>query len=290
MKYRLDHLGLATRDLERSRQVYERMGFNLSPRSVHSGSADLKGAVVPWGSGNHLVMLEGGYFELLGLVDETLPSNVKHMVAKYEGMHVLALRCESAEQAYEDLTAAGVKARPPMNLERDALFGPEGKETRRVRFRNIYLDEATYPEARYIVIEHRTPEMMWQPHWMTHPNGAQALAGAYLVSDDLDAAAKRFRPLFGEPSPCAAGLEFDTGGGKLWVCTLDRLRAFSPVLAQGPVHPFAAVAIRVQSLDALKALLTRAGFRFTAAKTMDGRADCVWIGAEQGDHGVIQFV
>lgn len=290
MDYRLDHVGLATRDLEGSRQVYERMGFTLSPRSVHSGSADLKGSVVPWGSGNHLAMLQEGYFELLGLVDETLPSNVKHMIAKYEGMHVLALRCGAAEQTYEDLNTAGVRVHEPMNLERDVLFGPEGKETRRVRFRNIYLKETTYPEARIILIEHRTPELMWQPHLMTHPNGAQSLAGAYLVTENLEEAATRFRPLFGKPVPCATGLTFELESGRLWVCTEDRLRAVSPVLEHGPVHPFAAVAIRVASLCALKSLLTRAGFQFVTAKTVDGQNDCVWIGADQGDHGVIQFI
>jgi catechol 2,3-dioxygenase-like lactoylglutathione lyase family enzyme len=290
MKRRLDHLGLATRDLERSRRVYERMGFTLSPRSVHSGSADLNGAITPWGSGNHLAMLQDGYFELLGLVDETLPSNVKRMVEKYEGLHVLALRCASAEQTYAELRTAGVSARAPMNLERDALFGLDGEQTRRARFRNIYLDEAIFPEARYILIEHRTPEVMWQPHLMQHPNGAQALAGAYLVVDDLGEAAQRFGPVFGKPAACAAGLEFDAERGKLWVCTQDRLCALSPVLAHTTVHPFAAAAIRVASLDALRSVLKQGGIRFVNDRTMNGDQECVWIGAEDGDHGVIQFV
>ena len=290
MKLRLDHIGLATRDLERSRQIYERMGFTLSPRSMHSGSTGLNDAIKPWGSGNHLAMLQDGYFELLGLVDEALPSNVKNMVKKYEGLHVLALRCASAEQTYADLMAAGVSAREPMSLEREALFGPDGDETRRAQFRNIYLDETVFTEARFILIEHRTPEVMWQPHLMQHPNGARSLAGAYLVVDDLGEAAKRYSPVFGEPLTCAAGLEFDAIRGKLWVCTQARLRALSPVLTRATVHPFAAAAIRVESLDALRSVLTLGGIRFANAKTMNGDEECVWVGAEDADHGAIQFV
>src|SRR3954471_3554535 len=121
---RLDHLGHAVRDLERARAAYARLGFVLSPRSMHAGSVTPGGPVVPWGSGNHCAMFEHGYFELLGLVDETLPSNVKQMVQRHEGLHIVALACNSADQTFSALQVAGIAARAPITLERDAVFGP----------------------------------------------------------------------------------------------------------------------------------------------------------------------
>lgn len=290
MRYRLDHLGLATKDLEHTRRIYQRMGFNLSPLSVHSGPAKDGTGITPWGSGNHLAMLQDSYFELLGLVDETLPSNVKNMVAKYQGLHVLALRCESAQETYEVLRAANVPARAPIVLERDAYFGFECQETRRVQFRNIYLDESSFPEARYIFIEHRNPEIMWQPHLMRHPNGAQTIAGAYLAIDDFDAAAKRLAPIFGQPEACSIGWVFTLVDSKLWLSTPERLQALSPVFTKNTTYPLAAAAIQVESLAALRQLLSDEGIDFSIGKSVDGERQCIWVGAEAADHGLIQFI
>ena len=89
-----------------------------------------------------------------------------------------------------------------------------------MRFRNIFSRDADCPEARYIVIEHQTPELLWQPELMQHENGAYGLEEAWLVADDagvaqraqaLDAVVKVVPPVdfaqrFGwsPPAPCLA--------------------------------------------------------------------------------------
>jgi len=52
----LDHVGVAIKDLERGRAIYQRLGFRLTARSIHSGSREPGGPVEPWGSGNHCAM------------------------------------------------------------------------------------------------------------------------------------------------------------------------------------------------------------------------------------------
>ena len=69
----LDHVGVAVNDLDVGREVYERLGFTLTPRSIHSGSKTPGGPVEPWGSGNHCAMFRDGYLELIGLTDPDLP-------------------------------------------------------------------------------------------------------------------------------------------------------------------------------------------------------------------------
>ena len=34
---KLDHVGVAIKDLARGRESYERLGFTLTPRSIHRG-------------------------------------------------------------------------------------------------------------------------------------------------------------------------------------------------------------------------------------------------------------
>ena len=39
-KLELDHVGLILRDLDVGKATYERLGFKLTPRSIHSGSRE----------------------------------------------------------------------------------------------------------------------------------------------------------------------------------------------------------------------------------------------------------
>jgi len=78
---KLDHIGVAITELERGRQAFDRLGFKRTPRSIHRGSPTPGAPVVPFGSGNHCAMFHEGYLEVVGLVDPTIFSNIKPMVA-----------------------------------------------------------------------------------------------------------------------------------------------------------------------------------------------------------------
>jgi catechol 2,3-dioxygenase-like lactoylglutathione lyase family enzyme len=287
---RLDHLGLATTNLESARRAYERLGFTLSPRSMHAGSTAAGGPVVPWGSGNHCAMFENGYLELLGLVDASLPSNVKQMVARYEGLHIVALECASADETYSHAVASGIASREPITLERDASFGVDGGITRRAGFRNVYLDPVAYPEARFILIEHRTPDVLWQPHLLQHPNGAVGLEAVYLVSADVADTVGRFTVLFGQPKQVGDAHRFELPRGSLWVTSEKAMRAAVPVFGDAPIHPVAAASIRVKSLPVLEQLLEENSVRFSRGTTLCGTQPCLWVGSAEAEHAVLQFI
>ena len=78
----LDHVGLAINNLEVGRQAYEKLGFTLTSRSIHSGSREPGGSVEPFGSGNHCAMFEKGYFEVMGLTDPNLYSSALSMLCR----------------------------------------------------------------------------------------------------------------------------------------------------------------------------------------------------------------
>jgi hypothetical protein len=61
------------------------------------------------------------------------------------------------------LTARGLPAEAPRDLERMAVYGVDGRESRRVAFRNLYLAPSAFTEARLIYTEHLTRDVMWQP-------------------------------------------------------------------------------------------------------------------------------
>jgi catechol 2,3-dioxygenase-like lactoylglutathione lyase family enzyme len=197
LEFDLDHVGVAIESLEAGRAAYARLGFRLTARSQHAGSRTPGAPVEPWGSGNHCAMFGSGYLEVVGLTDPTLYTSVRAMVSKYQGLHIVALGCKDADQAVRALTAAGVRADAPRTLERDTAFGAHDESVRRARFRNVHLDRAAYVEARFLVIEHLTRDLLWQPHLLSHPNGALALAEVHFCAADAQATARNLARLTG---------------------------------------------------------------------------------------------
>lgn len=64
-----------------------------------------------------------------------------------------------------------------------------------VRFRNMLSRDQVCPEGRWIVIEHCTPEFLWQERYLDHPNGALALEEVTLVGgEDLPMLVSVFAP------------------------------------------------------------------------------------------------
>ena len=57
----IDHALVGVSDLEAARDAYARLGFTVTPRGRHIG----------WGTGNHTVMFENDYVELIGILDPT---------------------------------------------------------------------------------------------------------------------------------------------------------------------------------------------------------------------------
>ncbi|MBO9355019.1 VOC family protein [Bordetella petrii] len=285
----LDHAALVIHDLEAARIAFERLGFRLSPRSMHAGALTPGGPVEPWGSGNHCAMFRNGYFELLGLVDPDLHSTARTMLQKYEGLHIVAMDCPSAVAAYAHLQDAQVAAPPPLTLERDAPFGPLNDQVRRARFRNINLDVQAYPEARFIVIEHGTRDVLWQPHLLQHPNGANALAAMYFCPDDVPASLQRFEPILGKPVRHGDAYKFELERGAFWFLDAEAMRRYCPVL-DGAVHRVSAACIGVDSLDTLQAYLSDRGIDTHRTPTLDTGAPSIWVHPSQASHGALQFI
>ena len=286
MKRELDHCGVAVSSLDRGRDAYARLGFQLTARSLHCGSRAAGAPVEPWGSGNHCAIFREGYLEIIGLTDASMYSSVKDMVARYEGLHIVAVGCGNADAAYAEFQKAGLPVEAPRALERDAAFGPGDKETRRAKFRNMYIDRQKFTEARFIFIEHVTRDVLWQPHLLDHPNGALGLDAIYFVVADPEATARKFAPLFTdriERFPGVIKLPLDRG--TLWLTEEAQWRQKVPGSFVPPVPSPAGFGIRVASLDA-----TRRVLESNQVPVQAGMNSSIWVAPEHACGAAIQFL
>lgn len=253
----IDHIGIAVRDLDRGERQLRSLGFALTPRSHHRGSPTPGAPVEPWGSANHCAMFAQGYLELVGLTDPEKYSSVKMMLASYEGAHTVAFRPESVERAHERLASEGVAVDEIRYLERMTAFGPSGEEQRRVAFKNMYLSRSVFTEARFQYTQHLTPDIMWQPRLLDHPNGAIAIVELILCSPSPADTAIKLAPATGvDPETVGPGeYRLSLSGSRLSIVSVEAWHAYVPDFPLPPLPAPVGVSFRVKSLDRTRALL-----------------------------------
>jgi hypothetical protein len=238
----LDHAGVAVRDLDTAAAAWQALGFQVTPTAPH-----LPGGV----TGNRCVMFARGYVELLAVIDKAGHSaTLARFLARYEGIHVLSLATSDAE-------AAGRR------LGREVIRSARETDGGTARFARVALTEL---EPRVQLIQHLTPDLVWQAPQMVHANGAQALEAIVMTAANPAAAAADLSRAAGVPvvPDPAGGFALRLARGEVRV--LADLGAVFPGLAS-PSLPFVA-GIVVRTADPAQAgrVATASGvaIRFTA--------------------------
>ena len=269
----LDHVGYFLADLEGAAARFGRLGFTVSPINIHYNDAG--GEMVRSGTANRLIVFEAGYIEALGQVADTpLGAELAAGVARYEGLHLLAL----AHGRVEEHDAGGTDMRPTVFLRRPLEDG------RIVRATVRRATAAAMPEGRVQLLTHETPELIWLPGMDRHANAARALTGYLQVVADPEEAAGRYARFANRPARRSGPVfEIALDRGRFALAGPDALGALLPDAAP-PSLPFAAaVGIESADLDRTRFLLANAGI------TIHGRPDRLLVPPSDGLGAWIDF-
>jgi hypothetical protein len=219
MQLDLDHTGCIAQSLDEAAAQWERLGFTLTPVSRQRGAVPGREGFHPWATANRCAILGNSYLELIGSVDPACYNPWQHFIEQGEGLYLFALRCENADAAHAALSERTDALRPPVPRER--VLDVDG-EPRTMRFRNIFSRDEAWPEARYLVIEHQTPEYLWQPRYQSHENGARELRSVTFVADDAFGLDTRMQAFGAQRS--SAGVWTLPGRGTVTVVSRDAWR------------------------------------------------------------------
>src|SRR5579871_2303973 len=178
----IDHLVLAVRDLEASRDLYRRMGFTLTPVAQH-----------PWGTKNSLVQMGSTFLELLAVADPTLVPPMKpgffsfgafnrDYLAKREGFSMLVLNSKDAKRDRDEFAAAGIGDTAVFDFGRKAKQ-PDGTEAE-VAFSLAFATDPRIPDAGFFACQHHAPQYFWKPDYQRHANGARENVEVTMVADE----------------------------------------------------------------------------------------------------------
>jgi hypothetical protein len=285
----LDHVGHFVRDPQAAARALTRAGFYPTPLSVQTQPEPESGAPRLTGTGNVTAMLARGYVEVLfKTADTPLGQELDTAIARFPGIHLVAFTVADAERAHQRLGASGFRMRPLVHMQRPV---DAGGKLGTAAFTIARLEGREMPEGRIQLLTHRTEDMVWQPRWLAHPNGALGLTGVVIVVGDLDEAGERFARLTSRRGQVSLlGQSFDLDRGGVLLVTPAMFSQICPHLPI-PALPFiGAYGISVRSLDITQRVLSegeistqRMGSRLVAAFPPElGRGAWLFSEASEG--------
>jgi hypothetical protein len=247
----LDHVGHFVRDAEAASRALVRAGFAPTPQSVQSNPDG-----TPTGTGNVTAMFSRGYIEVLfKTADTSLGREFDLALAGHAGVHLAAFSVADAESQHRRLTDAGFAMRPLVQFHRpvETVAGPDV-----AAFTVVRLERGAMAEGRIQMLAHRTEHTVWQPRWLSHPNGAQGLVDLVVVCADVAEAAARFVRFTGhETKTTKYGQAIVLDRGQVQLFSKDAFAAMFAEIAIPSLPLMGAYALRVRSLAAVEALLRR---------------------------------
>lgn len=261
----IDHVVWAVRDLDRTAEHIERLGFTLTPRARH-----------PWGTVNRLVQLDGAFLELLSIGEGAEPARAEPGIFSFgafnrdfletgEGGSMLALESSDPEADRTAFAAAGLPTYAPFSFERTARSA-DGTE-RKVAFDLTFTTDAAASNLGFFTSRHRYPENFWSSAYQAHANTARAVATVVFVMADPADHHVFFSAFTGrrEMRASSLGIELATPRGQIQLLTPVAYRSLygdraADSLADLP--SLAAVRISVADRTALRRILEDGGVAF----------------------------
>lgn len=284
LRLSLDHFGAILGDLSSGATFWQKLGFTLAPRSPQMGAVPGVTGMQLWATANHCVPLRRGYLELIGVVAPDRFNPWRAQLNRYQGFHIVALRCDDADVAFRALCKRVEGLEPPVDRRRKA---PWGTSTRTMRFRNIYSHDSAWPDCKLIVIEHQTPEIIWQPGGMAHPNGAVALEAVLFRTREPEALRDQFAAL-ADVAPVRIS-DGETriplsGGGAFAVMTDSGFAELFPGTSPPQDAAFVGAEVSVDDLSITASVLAANRVSYNEAD------DTLWVPPPATGGGVIRFV
>jgi Glyoxalase-like domain len=254
----LDHVGHFVRDVEAARAALTRAGFAPAPISIQTQPDPVGGAPRLTGTGNTTTMLARGYVEVLfKTADTPLGQELDAALARHAGVHLAAFAVADAATAHQRLAQGGFRMRPLVHMQRPVETTGEPSSA---AFTVARLEGGEMPEGRIQLLAHHTEALVWQPRWLSHPNGALGLESVVIAERDPEEAATRFARLTGRSARRSAfGYSIALDRGDVELVSPEAFDAKCPGIAMPSLPFIGAYRLRVASLAHTKHCLERGG-------------------------------
>lgn len=210
----LDHVAHFVPHMDNAAPALEKLGFTLTPFSVQSHRLETGGPLIAAGTGNRCLMFKRGYVECLTPTGDTpIATQLRSAMQRYTGVHLLTFGTAAPDLDHARLAAQGFAPLAPVALQRQINM-PGSDDT--ARFTVLRVPPDKMAEGRVQFCQHHTPELLWQPQWLTHDNHATALTAVLICAVDPANTAARYARFTGLTAAGAGDNWYlDTARGRL---------------------------------------------------------------------------
>jgi catechol 2,3-dioxygenase-like lactoylglutathione lyase family enzyme len=279
----IDHVALLGRDVHAMRVAFERLGFTPTPSKLLMRWDAKTGERESLKQESSHAVLEHGYIELAAVLTDEPQHYLTPYLRRYPGLHVLAFRSTDIDADHARCLAAGFEPTPVIIATRDVEYGTRQGAA---QFRWFMLGGETTPEGLLCYVHNHTPELVFQPEVMNHPNSALGLHGVTIVASKPERIAEHYRALLGlEPIAADEELRFEPGQQSIRIMTRHAFIARYPG-AGVPVMPcLRAFDVIVRDIGAARAYLNATRVRHQVRE--DGS---LWVGPRSACGAALRFI
>jgi hypothetical protein len=248
----IDHIVVATGNLDATATHYESLGFTLTPRAQHNAAM---------GTSNRLIQLAGGnYIELLEVdrpdgiarhrfdADPAFFSFGAHnrdFLRGGSGISMLAVKSTDLRSDLMHLNRSRLQTYVPLDFERQARL-PDGSEVI-VAFSLGFVTCPTLPGLAFFLCQHHSPQFFWRPEYQVHDNAARTVSAIYLASNDPELEIDFLKSLTGgAASAVAGGFQVACAGSSIFVLTPIALSKLVPGFDWSSGHAPAFVGVGIE--------------------------------------------
>jgi len=279
----IDHVGLVGRDVHAMRVAFERLGFiTTAPKLLMRWDAKTGKRESLQQECAHAI-LEESYIELSAVLTDEPSHYLAPFIRRYQGLHILALRSDDIDADYGRCARAGLEPTLVTIATRDVEYGTRHGAA---QFRWFTLPPEQTPGGLLCYVHNHTPEIVFQPEVMAHPNSAIGVHGVTIVVSKPARVAEHYRLLLEqEPVVSDEELRFEFGRQCLRIMTRHAFVARYPG-AGVPVMPcLRAFDVIVRDIGAARAYLNATRVRHQVRE--DGS---LWVGPRSACGAALRLI
>ena len=271
----LDHVGFFAEDLDDAGSRLQRLGFQVSDVNVQL-NADASERLAPSGTSNRLVKFHRGFLEVLAATGETVLSDqLRQGLARFAGLHVVALTHPDMDAQHRRLTSSGFALQPLVRMRR-LIQTAEGERV--MAYTILRTAPGEMPEGRVQMLTTHTPDLFWTSGVTDHANQADGLTDLLVCAQEPKEAARRFGRFTARlPIDDALFTAVNLDRGRILfaaACVVEKLHdRFSP-----PADSYAAG----QAIRSLDMLVTGEVLLSAGVRPIYADADLICLGPEDG--------
>lgn len=285
----LDHVGIVTRDLQLLRERWLRLGF--APTAIRElyRIDSQTGERVPLGQRSCHAVFAQSYVELSEVTTSDASHHLAHWQARGPGLDILALSSTTLLSHHARLAKGPYALTPLADASRRIDYGSSQGDA---RFSWCMLAPSESPEGLVCLMQHLSPELVYQAEVQQHPNGAVALEEILISmpARDLAAMSARYQALLDvSPLPQADGaVVFELAHGRVSLVPQSVADVSLPRL-DGQAH-FAALVIAVKDIEQVAECLRSKAVAFKASRPSASQSPPIQLIVDEADVGGARLI